>query len=271
MQKTIKYVMVAFVAIISIASCKKEINYNAKFANGENGCKLASVDTDLGILGRYAINYTYDASGKLIKATSDGESRIYTYTETKITGVLPGGERTELTISGGKAISSYNSDFFNVNGTSVPVTRTYTYNADGYLSIIKSYLDKNLNSTAELTYSNGNLTQSKITYAEDGETETTTYEYSSQLAVNPYETSDPISVIVDYMPGGYFGKHSKNVVIKSIQRLSNLDGQLVSDYSYKFDAKGNAIYTSVKSEQKLGDGTILNESAAIFNLVYNCK
>ncbi|MDQ0637354.1 hypothetical protein QF042_000919 [Pedobacter sp. W3I1] len=271
MQKTIKYVMVAFVAIISIASCKKEINWNAKPDPNGNGCKLTTVNADLGILGQYSINYVYDASGKLTKATSDGESRIYTYTETKITGVLPDGEKTELTISGGKAVSSYNSDFFNVNGVSIPVTRTYAYNADGYLSVVKSYLDKSLNSTAELTYSNGNLIQSKITYTEDGEVETTTYEYSSQLAVNPYETSDPISVIVDYMPGGYFGKHSKNVVIKSIQRSAKLNAQLVSDYSYKFDAKGNAIYTSVKSAQKLSDGTVLNESSAIFNLVYNCK
>lgn len=269
MQKTIKYVMVAFVAIIS--SCKKEINWNAKFANGGNGCKLTSVDTDLGILGKYAINYTYDASGKLIKATSDGESRIYTYTETKITGVLPDGERTELTISDGKAVSSYNSDFFHVNGVSIPVTRTYTYNADGYLSVVKSYLDNKLNSTAELTYSNGNLIQSKVTYPEDGDVETTTYEYSSQLAVNPYEMSDPVSVIVDYMPGGYFGKYSKNVVIKSTERSNQSNSVTVSDYIYKFDAKGNAVSTEVKSEQKLDDGTILNESSATFSLVYNCK
>lgn len=271
MQKTIKYAMVALVAIISIASCKKEINWNARLDPNGNGCKLTTVNADLDILGQYSINYLYDASGKLTKATSDGESRIYTYSDTKITGVLPDGERTELSISGGKAVSSYNSDFFNVNGVSVPVTRTYTYNADGYLSVVKSYLDKSLNSTAELTYSNGNLTQSKITYTEDGEVETTTYEYSSQLAVNPYEMSDPLSVIVDYMPGGYFGKYSKNVVIKSTQRSGKSDDLLVSEYSYKFDAKGNATYTLIKSVQKLGDGTILNESSVTFNLVYNCK
>lgn len=271
MQKTIKYAIVAFIAIITIAGCKKEINYNAKFATGGNGCKLASVDTDLGILGKYSLSYTYDASGRLAKVTSDGESRIYTYTATKITGVLPDGEITELTISDGKAVSSYNSDFFNVNGVSIPVTRNYAYNADGYLSVVKSYLDKKLNSTTELTYSNGNLVQSKITYAEENEVETTTYEYSGQLSVNPYETSDPVSLIVDYVPGGYFGKYSKNVVIKSIQRSSKSDDQLVSDYSYKFDAKGNATYTAVKSAQKLGDGTVLNESSLTFSLVYNCK
>jgi hypothetical protein len=53
MQKTIKCAMVALVAIITIAGCKKEINWNAQFAAGANGCKLASVSTDLGILGQY--------------------------------------------------------------------------------------------------------------------------------------------------------------------------------------------------------------------------
>jgi hypothetical protein len=271
MQKTIKCAMVALVAIITIAGCKKEINWNAQFAAGGNGCKLASVSTDLGILGQYTLNYSYDASGRLVKVTSDGESKVYTYTATKITGVLPDGERTELTIENGRAVASYNSDFFHVNGVSIPVTRTYTYNADGYLSVVKSYLDKNLNSTDELTYSNGNLIQSKITYTEDGEVVTTTYEYSSQLAVNPYEMSDPLSLIVDYIPGDYFGKYSKNVVIKSTQRSSQSNDVTVSDYSYKFDAKGNAIHTEVKSVQKLDDGTILNESSTVAGLVYNCK
>lgn len=269
MQKTIKYVMVAFVAIISIASCKKEINWNAQFAGG-NGCKLASVYTDLGILGQYTLNYTYDASGKLIKATSDGESRVYTYTATKITGVLPDGEITELTLVNGRATSSYNSDFFSANGSRTPITRTYTYNADGYLSEVKSYLDTKLNSTAQLTYTNGNLTQVKVTYL-DGEVETITYEYSNQLAVNTYETSDPLSLVIDYMPGNYFGKYSKNVVVKSTTRSTAAGDVSGSDYTYKFDAKGNATYTLVKTTQKLDDGTVLNESSTTFGLVYDCK
>ncbi len=270
MQKTIKYVMVALVAIIAIAGCKKEINWNARLDPNSNGCQLTTVNTDLGMFGQYSISYTYDASGKLTKATSDGESRVYTYSATKITGVLPDGEITELTIADGRAVSSYNSDFFSVNGSKTPVTRTYAYNGDGYLSVVKSYLDTKLNSTAELTYTNGNLTQVKVTYF-DGEVETTIYEYSSQLAVNTYETSDPISLVIDYMPGNYFGKHSKNVVIKSTTQSSGDANAVISDYSYKFDAKGNATSIIVKNTQKSSSGAIFDEVSTSYNLVYNCK
>lgn len=266
MQKTIKYVMVAFVAIISIASCKKEINWNAKPDPNGNGCKLTSLKADLGVLGGFAISYKYDASGKLISATSDGETMVYTYSATKIIGTLESGEKTELTVSNGRAISSYMSDFF----PGVSATRAYTYNTDGYLTIIKSYLGNNLNSTAELNYTGGNLTQTKITYANDGSVETTTYEYSGEVAVNAYEMTDPLSTIVDYLPGNYFGKTSKNVLKKSVTSSNNMATVDTQEYTYAFDGKGNATSIVIKNQTKMG-GSATDESSTSLSLTYNCK
>jgi hypothetical protein len=264
MHKTIKYLMVALVAIIAIAGCKKEINWNARPDPNGNGCKLTSSKIDFGALGEVEISYKHDASGKLISATSDGET--ITYSTTKITGTLENGEKTELTLANGRAVSSYMSDFF----PGVSATRTYAYNADGYLTVIKSYLGNILNSTAELSYTGGNLTKEKITYAEDGSVETITHEYSAEVAVNAFQMADPLSSIVDYVPGNYFGKASKNVLKKTITSYSKLSGVDTADYTYVFDSKGNATSIVIKNYTNNG-GSATDTSLTTLSLVYDCK
>lgn len=266
MQKTLKYVMVTLVAIIAMAGCKKEINWNARSNPNGNGCQLTSLKTDFDALGEVEIGYKYDASGKLISATSDGETMTYTYSTTKITGTLENGEKTELTLANGRAISSYMSDFF----PGVSATRAYTYNADGYLTVVKSYLGNILNSTAELSYTSGNLTQEKVTYADDASVETITYEYSSEVAVNTYQMADPLSAIVDYVPGNYFGKASKNVLKKTVTTSSKLSGVDTAEYTYVFDSKGNATSIVIKSYTNNG-GSATDTSLTKISLVYNCK
>ncbi|MFD2583299.1 hypothetical protein ACFSR6_12435 [Pedobacter vanadiisoli] len=266
MQKTIKCAIVALVAVIAIAGCKKEINWNAKLDPNGNGCKLTSLKTNFDTLDEITISYKYDASGKLVSATSDNETMVYTYSDTKITGTLPSGEKTELTLSNGRAVSSYLSDFF----PGVSATRTYTYNADGYVTVIKSYLMNGLNSTAELSYTDGNLKQIKVTYAEDGSVETTNYEYSSEIAVNACQMVDPISTIVDYIPGNYFGKTSKNVLKKSVTVSSDLINVETEEYSYVFDAKGNATSIVIKSHINNG-GSANDITTTTLSLTYNCK
>lgn len=266
MQKTIKYVMVTLVAAIAVAGCKKEINWNARPDLNGNGCKLTSLKTDFGTLGEVEISYKYDASGKLISATSDGETMTYTYSTTKITGTLENGEKTELTLANGRAVSSYMSDFF----PGVSATRTYTYNADGYLTVVKSYLGNILNSTAELSYTGGNLTQEKVTYAEDGSVETITHEYSGEVAVNAYQMADPLAAIVDYVPGNYFGKPSKNVLKKTFTTSNKLSGVDTEEYTYVFDSKGNATSIVIKNYTNNG-GSATDASLTTLSLVYNCK
>ncbi|SDG23807.1 protein of unknown function [Pedobacter terrae] len=266
MQKTIKYVMVALVAFIAIVGCKKEINWNARPDPNGNGCKLMSLKTDFDALGEVEISYNYDVSGKLISATSDGETMTYTYSTTKITGTLENGEKTELTIANGRAVSSYMSDFF----PGVSATRNYTYNANGYLTVVKSYLGNTLNSTAELSYTGDNLTQEKVTYAEDGSVETITYEYSGEMAVNTYQMADPLAAIVDYVPGNYFGKASKNILKKTVTISSMLSNVETNEYTYAFDNKGNATSIVIKKHIDNG-GSATDTSITTLSLVYNCK
>ncbi|WP_293783264.1 hypothetical protein [uncultured Pedobacter sp.] len=266
MQKIIKYAMVALVAIIAMAGCKKEINWNARPNPNGNGCQLMNSKTDFSTLGEVEISYKYDASGKLISATSDGVTMTYTYSTTKVTGTLENGEKTELTLTNGRAVSSYMSDFF----PGVSATRTYTYNADGYLTVVKSYLGNVLNSTAELSYTGGNLTQEKVTYAEDGSVETITYEYAAEVAINAYQMADPLSAIVDYIPGSYFGKTSKNVLKKTVTTSNKLSSVDTQEFNYVFDNKGNATSIVIKSYINNG-GSANDTSLTKISLVYNCK
>ncbi|WP_029278702.1 hypothetical protein [Pedobacter borealis] len=127
MHKTIKYVMVAFVAIISIASCKKEINGNAKFDPNGNGCKLASLKADLDILGTYALAFTYDASGRISKATTtDGQTSNYVYMANKITATDGDGNVSEIVLENGRAISSGSDGVISGGGVSYSYTRKYS-------------------------------------------------------------------------------------------------------------------------------------------------
>lgn len=262
--------MLTAIMIIGIAGCQKEVNWNNRPIPGGNGCQLVTNNTNLGILGQYSVSYTYDGLGRLITAVSEGEKKVYTYSDTEITGSV-GDEKTVLKLANGRVVSSSYINSYEVNGKSILVTKDYTYNADGYINVIKNYLDKELNSVVELTYTNGNLTQTKTTYPDDPAVEIETYEYSEQLLGNPIALADPLALLIDYISGDYYGKQSKNAVIKTTERSNNSSDITVSDYTYKFDAKGNATSIVIKSATMLSDGTTENENSISADLVYKCN
>ena len=279
MHKTIKYVMVAFMAIISIASCKKEINWNARLDPNGNGCKLASLKADLDVLGTYTLNFTYDASGRISKATTtDGQTSNYVYTANKITATDGDGNVSEIVLENGRAISSGSDGVISGGGVSYSYTRKYTYNADGYLIQVKNYLNGELNTTDNLTYANGNLVKAVSVDAHLGYTETTTYVYSTENAVNTYEIADPLSYHVDYFPGGYFGKQSKNVLLKGTAKTVDGDGDPFTDavytFGYQYDGKGNAtsVSFSVLSTFYPSSGPVQTDTYNVkYSLNYTCK
>lgn len=278
MQRTIKYVMVAFVAIISIAGCKKEINFNAHPDPNGNGCKLTSLKADIDFLGSSSSELNYDATGRLSKITTDGEVHTYAYSANKISTTNQDGQIAEVVLENGRAVSSSSSDVIAVNGVPYLYTRKYTYNADGYLIQVKNYLNGDLSTTDNLTYANGNLVQAISVSGNLNYTETTTYAYSSEIAINTYEIADPLSHHVDYFPGGYFGKQSKNVLIKSVSKTVDQDGKPFNEdtltYTYQYDAKGNATsfnFTDVSTFYP-SSGPIETETyKAKFTLTYTCK
>ncbi|QPH41667.1 DUF4595 domain-containing protein [Pedobacter endophyticus] len=270
MIKHLKILLVNVVAIFAITGCQKEVNWNNRPIPNANGCKLITTNTDLGLLGKYTLNYTYDASGRLSTVTSDGEKKTYSYTATEITGSV-NDEKTVLKLVNGRVVSSTYMNSFVVNEKPVLATKEYTYSAEGYISIVKSYLDKELNSIVELTYTNGNLAQTKTTYPDDATVEIETYEYSDQVLGNPIELADPLALVVDYMPGGYYGRRSKNAVKKSTERSNGSSDIVVSDYTYQFDANGNATSIVIETATILSDGTKAYESSISADLVYSCS
>lgn len=276
MNNKIKLAMVAVIAIISIASCQKEINYNDP--NGNN-CKLSNLVLTLPGFGDFNLSFTYDAAGKVIKGVSNDEVLNYAYSTNKITATDPNGKVSEISLSNGRAVSSSSPDYIQINGISYDIKRDYTYNVEGYLAMVKNYVNGELNSTDVITYTGGNLTKSVVTFASGGEQEITVYEYSGSAAVNTYEMADPLTGHVDYFPGKYYGIQSKNVLIKStISHVNSTNGvisaQDVVDHKYQFDAKGNAtsIILETKSYQHESGKLVLTDEYQISNtLTWDCK
>jgi len=278
MQNTIKYAMVAFVAIITIAGCKKEINYNEQLLAKGNGCKLTTLKADLDFLGSYTITFAYDALGRISKATTGPETNTYTYSASKITAVDESGYMAEIVLENGRAVSSGSAGIIKVGGVYYDDTRKYSYNSDGYLIQVKNYLNGDLSTTDNLTYANGNLIKAVSVSADLRFTETTIYSYSNDIAVNTYEISDPLSYHVDYFPGGYFGKQSKNVLIKSVSKTVDQDGKPFSDdvitFTSQYDAKGNASslnFSNVSTFYPIGAPSTTETYNAKYTLNYTCN
>ena len=279
MNKKIKLSMVALVAVISILSCKKEINWDAFPNPNNNGCKLSSLTADLDVLGTYDIIFAYDALGRVSNATTvDGRINSYTYTDEKVAAKDQDGAVTEIVLENKRAISSKREEAIIIGGVVLSHTKKYTYNSDGYLTQVKNYLNGELVSTDDLSYADGNLI--KVISADPDLTfmTTTDYSYSTKVAVKIYDITDPLYYHVDYFSGGYYGKQSKNVLIKSSSKTVDREGkptnEEVSSYNYQYDAKGNttAISMSIKTIFYPYNAPSTTETTQLrYALNYNCK
>ncbi|WP_029286957.1 DUF4595 domain-containing protein [Pedobacter sp. R20-19] len=276
MNNQIKYIMVAFVAIISIASCKKEIDYSDP---NSNGCQLKSWKVTSGS-GELALNFEYDAIGRVIKETnSDGDTYSTVYTTNKITATDQDGIVDELILSNGKVISSGSGGIITAGILKFERTKKYDYNADGYLTQVRGYENDILISTTVLTYSDGNLVKSVATDASTGDMlSTTTFRYRSETAVNISWAMDPLTKIVDYYTGSYFGKPSKNFLAAEFSTTLDPSGNpyLIdnSAYAYQFDAKGNATAINITSTSTFYNGGVVgttDTSIDKYEFTYNCK
>jgi len=279
MNNKIKLSMVALVTIISILSCKKEINWDAFPNPNNNGCKLTSLTADLDVLGTYDITFAYDPLGRVSTAiTIDGRINSYTYTAEKVTAKDQDGAITEIVLENKRAISSKREEAIIIGGIAFNYTKKYTYNSDGYLTQVKNYLNGELVATDDLTYTNGNLVRAISADPDLTFTTTTNYSYSTNIAGKIYEITDPLYYHVDYFSGGYYGKPSKNVLIKSSSKTVDRDGKPmsedVSSYSYQYDAKGNAIsismpITTIVYPDNAPATTEMTQIKYVLN--YNCK
>jgi len=270
------------VVILLITGCAKEIDFSlipgpttTPIIGGSSECQISGLKADLGILGTYDVKFTYDATGKVIKTTSGTDVSNYVYTANSIVMTDQEGEQSKITLVNGRASESVVENFVN----EIDIRREYSYNAEGYLVQVKNYAQGGLNSTDELTYANGNLVQSKTTYTVGSSVETTTYEYTSAIAKNVYELFDPVAGHVDYLPGSYFGKQSKNILSKSSSTIIEPDGKKsfeeVTNYVYVFNSVGYATSFTMNQTSRYfnpdGSGEDPDTYTTKFDLSYTCK
>lgn len=271
--------MVALIAVISILSCKKEINWDVFSGPNGNGCTLTSLKADLDVLGSYDISFVYDALGRVSKATTiDGQINSYTYTAEKVIAKDQDGAVTEIVLENKRAVSSKREDAVTIGGVVFNYSKKYTYNSDGYLTQVKNYLNGELISTDDLSYTGGNLVKVISTDPNLTFTTTTSYSYSTNVAGKIYEVADPLYYHVDYFSGGYYGKQSKNVLIKSESKTVDRDGnptdEVVSSYIYQYDTKGNTTSISMPISTTFypDNGPATTETTPTkYTLNYNCK
>jgi len=272
MNRFVKTLIVA-IAIIAINGCAKEIDFSA--APNNKNCNLTVLQTDLGVLGNLEIKFIYNTEGKLIKAVNGTDFTDYSYVTNKITAVDQDGDVGEINLTNGRATNSK----YTYTGSSDNETKIYTYNAEGYIVLVKSYANGVLDLTSELSYTNGNLTQSKTTYEVDGSIEITKHEYTGNVAKTVYELFDPLSNYVDYFPGNYFGKVSKNILAKTSSIYSASNGVKLRDdvitYTYQFNSSGYSTTTTLSQLMNYyhADGSVSSSDtyATNFNSTYSCK
>lgn len=276
MNNQVKFCMVAFVAIISIFSCKKEIDYSDP---NSNGCQLTSWKVVSGS-GELALSFDYDAIGRVIKeSNSDGDTYTTVYTNNKITATDQDGIVDELILSNGKVISSGSGGVVTAGILKFEQTKKYDYNADGYLTQVRDYENDVLTSTTVLTYFDGNLIKSLVTDGSTGNIiSTRTFRYRSEKAVNVSWAMNPLTNIVDYYTGSYFGKPSKNFIASESYTTLDPSGNAHfldnSAYAYQFDAKGNATVLNITYANTIYSGGIAgatDTSIDKYEFTYNCK
>jgi hypothetical protein len=242
-------------------------------------CKVSHMKADLAEAGTYDVDFVYDASGRLIKVINDGDAETYTYSADKVERIgLDENDRSTITLTNGRATSSFTNSFVEVNGWVYDLVGKYFYNTEGYLIKVEYYIDDELNSVNEFTYDKGNLVKCVNTLQINKSVTVTTYEYSDDLARQVFEAFDPLATFVEYCPGDYFGKPSKNVIKKSKTVTSSSAGEVwdeeVIDYSHKLDKNKNTtaiVMNSVYTSYQSGGDPEPYSYVAKFDFTYNCK
>lgn len=265
-------------AVLCIFGCAKEIDFTQLPNQGSN-CKVSHIKADLAEAGTYDVDFVYDASGKLIKVINDGDAETYTYSADKIERIgVDDNDRSVVNLANGKATSSFTNSFVEINGWVYDLAGKYFYNSEGYLIKVEYYIDDKLNAVNELSYDKGNLVKVVNTLEYDKRVTVTTYEYSDDLAKPLFQQFDPLASFVEYFPGGYFGKPSKNAVKKAKIITTGSNGDIYDDetitYAYTFDKNKNATSILMSSHYVYHQGTATEPEYSYvtkFDFTYNCK
>ena len=197
-----------------------------------------------------AFYYTYDDKGRVSRIDFDSKPsatyETYTYSADRI-------------VVGGTALGNGTSVYeLDANGRIVKNgTTSFTYNSEGYLAQAKEVNGPH-STTITFTFQNGNLVQVNQVGQYGGPQPVTTtllYEYDASQtaeatpvgnAVNNFGSSRSVL-------GMYFGKNSKNLIIKETAKTSNYPDETRS-HTYIRDNKGNiTTVRTVVSDGRVGE------------------
>lgn len=257
--------ILSIICLISLGSCKKSKPEPVPVPEAEK-CLLTQriFESDFNSFPTTKSKYESDDKGRVVRiesqfSTVPEDITTFTYSGSQITEVLNTIEGKTYTRiyklnSQGRVIES--SNFYN------PSLSRFTYNSEGYVIRI-DYSEKNKPpGSAQLIYTNGNLTT--IVYNDENGVPfpgaSKTVEYNNIIAnANLY-------IYYNYLSSGnaspvivkYFGKQSKNMVAKAIS------GSKESiTYTYKMDTRGNV--------QKVHLSHTNPEYNYSESFTYNCK
>lgn len=229
-------------------SCKKE-------TSNDQTCKIVKIAVPVPGKDTAYINYSYDASDRLIKNDlGSGLYTTYSYETNKVTvkgyinNVLSYTEIYTLN-SNGQAISSSYAQA----GASVSRTTIYEFNVDGYLSkkTVTQASDNSKTDTYTYEYENLNLVYEDHEYSYDGPASSLkTYEYFTDK-VNNFD-----------FKLNFLGKSSANLVKKTVYTIyTDPNYVLATNYFYEFNVEGKVS----KQVMTLGTGS------TTFLPKYECK
>jgi hypothetical protein len=250
MMKNSKYSIIAVVALLLIAGCKKR-NDADKPPGTKTPC-ANTVGTYSGAVKLDSSTLFYDELRRLNKITTQGDADYsYSYEQDKIKITYSGILYQEITLSNGLAAKVAEVGKSNY--------QVLTYNAEGYLATVADYANNVLQQTVRLSYTNGNLTAVKTTFANSSDDKNGTVEYSSDVSSARLTQINVLNELVRYAPVEYLGKLSKNAVTKySIIILSGTRRtENVRTYTYikdgagKFTAASEVYYTKTYNNGQL--------------------
>ena len=266
--KTLKLFMIAAVAVISIAGCKKNTDQPAS----EKLCKLTGVVHNKNNSGfETKVYIDYDKAGSIIKTTVSSTTDFmlvatFVYTTDKITIQYSGSRNSEgiLVLVNGRVTKNKEGSFYD---------EEYTYNEEGYLIQVK----KSNGEVKTMTYTGGNLT--KVVTINGEYKRIADYEYSSELAnraVLSYLS------IYNFPTSKYYGKVSRNLVTKrtitdnysgTIPYLvtNSISLRSISTYTYTKDSAGNFNTETETTEMFDSQGKLSDTEVSRANFSYDCN
>lgn len=258
MKNYYKLLLVALIATVSFASCKKDIHTGTDFTDDVGKDIGTSVGGKTYLVSKIDYSnarytaFEYDSKGRLSKQTcfEGGKSVGYstlTYSGNTVTiDDTSNDAKTVLTIGANGYVSDYVRTEIYVEGK-----YTYTYkstgkvtqNADGYVTkTVGTDVSSSTNplepqttetSTKDFNYSNSNLTSDVEVNVRAGKTKTytTTYEYYTEKAYSPALDIEDNNFLLT--------KPSKNLMKKNTQTNSEVGNTpYITNYTYTFNTDG---------------------------------